>query len=177
MDGSPLRSCPPVRLRPPRGWPEGYKYSLPGLTCQDAPARMANRGLVASLSSGVSCPQVGPRPPGGGLREGRGGPGLASPALGPPPLGRTAESHLVRPCPHCVVLTSCPARALVFVPRHAVDDPRWHRRLVRKRWTYPSHKPGRSPLPALTVELVLRLAPFSYFPLKKSAGNTRDLIR
>jgi hypothetical protein len=34
----------------------------------------------------------------------------------------------------------------------------WHRRLVRRRWTYPSRKPGRPPLPAETVELVLRLA-------------------
>jgi transposase len=34
----------------------------------------------------------------------------------------------------------------------------WHRRLVRRRWTYPSCKPGRPPLPAETVELVLRLA-------------------
>ena len=34
----------------------------------------------------------------------------------------------------------------------------WHRRLVRKHWTYPSCKPGRPPLPAETVELVVRLA-------------------
>ena len=34
----------------------------------------------------------------------------------------------------------------------------WHRRLVRKHWTYPSRKPGRPPLPAETVELLLRLA-------------------
>ena len=34
----------------------------------------------------------------------------------------------------------------------------WHRRLVRRRWTYPSRKPGRPPLPAETVELVVRLA-------------------
>ena len=37
----------------------------------------------------------------------------------------------------------------------------WHRRLVRRRWTYPSRKPGRPPLPAETVELVLRLAPLT----------------
>jgi hypothetical protein len=37
----------------------------------------------------------------------------------------------------------------------------WHRRLVRRRWTYPSCKPGRPPLPAETVELVLRLAPLT----------------
>jgi hypothetical protein len=37
----------------------------------------------------------------------------------------------------------------------------WHRRLVRRRWTYPSCKPGRPPLPPETVELVVRLAPLT----------------
>ena len=31
----------------------------------------------------------------------------------------------------------------------------WHRRLVRKHWTYTSCKPGRPPLAAETVELVV----------------------
>ena len=34
----------------------------------------------------------------------------------------------------------------------------WHRRLVARRWTYPRRSSGRPPLPAETVELVLRLA-------------------
>jgi len=34
---------------------------------------------------------------------------------------------------------------------------RWHRDLVRRRWTYP-HSPGRSSIPAGTVRLVVRLA-------------------
>lgn len=34
----------------------------------------------------------------------------------------------------------------------------WHRRLVRRRWTDPRKGPDRPPLPAETVELVLRLA-------------------
>jgi hypothetical protein len=34
----------------------------------------------------------------------------------------------------------------------------WHRRLVARRWTYPRKGSGRPPLPAETVELVLRLA-------------------
>jgi putative transposase len=35
---------------------------------------------------------------------------------------------------------------------------RWHRDLVRRRWTYPHRRPGRPALPAGTVSLVLRLA-------------------
>jgi len=35
---------------------------------------------------------------------------------------------------------------------------RWHRALVRRRWTYPHRRPGRPPLPAETVELIVRLA-------------------
>jgi putative transposase len=35
---------------------------------------------------------------------------------------------------------------------------RWHRELVRRRWTYPGRPPGRPPLAAQTQQLVLRLA-------------------
>jgi putative transposase len=35
---------------------------------------------------------------------------------------------------------------------------RWHRALVRRRWTYPHRPVGRPPLPAETVELIVRLA-------------------
>jgi putative transposase len=35
---------------------------------------------------------------------------------------------------------------------------RWHRELVRRRWTYPHARPGRPPIDATTRELVLRLA-------------------
>jgi len=35
---------------------------------------------------------------------------------------------------------------------------RWHRDIVRRRWTYPHRRPGRPPLPGETVELILRLA-------------------
>jgi hypothetical protein len=35
---------------------------------------------------------------------------------------------------------------------------RWHRELVRRRWTYPGRRPGRPPLVTQTRQLVLRLA-------------------
>jgi transposase len=35
---------------------------------------------------------------------------------------------------------------------------RWHRQLVRRRWTYPGRRPGRPPLVAQTRQLVLRFA-------------------
>jgi len=34
----------------------------------------------------------------------------------------------------------------------------WHRRLVARRWTYPSRRPGRPPLDPQLRELVLRMA-------------------
>ena len=35
---------------------------------------------------------------------------------------------------------------------------RWHRALVRRRWTYSHRGPGRPPLPEETVELIVRVA-------------------
>src|SRR6266540_5651065 len=35
---------------------------------------------------------------------------------------------------------------------------RWHRELVRRRWTYPARRPGRPPLAVQAQQLVLRLA-------------------
>lgn len=46
--------------------------------------------------------------------------------------------------------------------RHLFVQPdtllRWHRDLVRRRWTYPHRRSGRPPVPSGTVALVLRLA-------------------
>jgi hypothetical protein len=35
---------------------------------------------------------------------------------------------------------------------------RWHRELVRRKWTYPRRSPGRPPLASETSDLVIRLA-------------------
>jgi len=35
---------------------------------------------------------------------------------------------------------------------------RWHRELVRRKWTYPQRKPGRPPTGRALRELVVRLA-------------------
>jgi len=45
--------------------------------------------------------------------------------------------------------------SFLITPRTILD---WHRRLVRKRWTYPHRRPGRPALPEETVELICRLA-------------------
>ena len=45
--------------------------------------------------------------------------------------------------------------AFVVTPKTILD---WHRRLVRRRWTYPHRRPGRPPPEQETVELIVRLA-------------------
>ena len=44
--------------------------------------------------------------------------------------------------------------AFLVTPKTILD---WHRRLVRRRWTYPHRRPGRPALPEETVELIVRL--------------------
>jgi putative transposase len=51
---------------------------------------------------------------------------------------------LPRPLPYSFLVQ--PARLL-----------RWHRELIRRRWTYPARPPGRPPLAPRTRQLVLRL--------------------
>ena len=45
--------------------------------------------------------------------------------------------------------------AFLVTPKTILD---WHRRLVRRRWTYPHRRPGRPVLPEETVELIVRIA-------------------
>src|SRR6266511_4498381 len=53
------------------------------------------------------------------------------------------------------VLPQTRRRSLLVQPATLL---RWHRELVRRRWTYPGRPPGRPPLAAQTRQLVLRLA-------------------
>jgi transposase len=45
--------------------------------------------------------------------------------------------------------------AFLVTPKTILD---WHRRLVRRRWTYPHRRPGRRSIPTETVELIQRPA-------------------
>ncbi len=46
-------------------------------------------------------------------------------------------------------------RAFVVTPRTLL---RWHRQLIRRKWTYLGRRPGRPPLDPETTELIIRLA-------------------
>lgn len=75
----------------------------------------------------------------------------------PSPAGRPARTP---PCRSSVVGRSEPIalpsrRVRFFVQPETLL--RWHRDLVRRRWTYP-HRRGRPSVPAGTVALVIRLA-------------------
>jgi hypothetical protein len=76
-------------------------------------------------------------------------------------LARSQQRPRLRPADRAFVaaLTRLlPASA----PAWAVATPatllRWHRELVRRRWTYPQRKPGRPPTARPVRELVVRLA-------------------
>jgi Homeodomain-like domain len=65
------------------------------------------------------------------------------------PADRALIAALARLLPHRR------RRALIVTPATLM---RWHRELVRRRWTYPQRKPGRPPTSRALRELVLRLA-------------------
>ncbi len=46
-------------------------------------------------------------------------------------------------------------RAFVVTPRTLL---RWHRELIRRKWTHRGRRPGRPPLGRETVELIVRMA-------------------
>jgi putative transposase len=75
-------------------------------------------------------------------------------------LGRQVARPALRPRDRAVLAR--PSRLLdrrhlarFFVPPDTLL--RWHRDLLRRRWTYP-HRSGRPTIPAGAVEIVLRLA-------------------
>jgi transposase InsO family protein len=56
-------------------------------------------------------------------------------------------------------LRSAEAREIeILVLRHEIAVLRWHRRMVRRRWTYPSIATGRPPISKEVQQLVVRLA-------------------
>ena len=76
-------------------------------------------------------------------------------------LARQHQRPRLRPADRAFIAAL--ARLLPHQHRHVlVVTPatllRWHRELVRRRWTYPQRKPGRPPTSRALCELVLRLA-------------------
>ena len=75
-------------------------------------------------------------------------------------LRRQVARPVLRPADRAVLagLSRCSCRwprALFVQPETLL---RWHRDLVRRRWTYPHHRSGRPALPVGTAALVVRLA-------------------
>jgi transposase InsO family protein len=76
-------------------------------------------------------------------------------------LARQQQRPKLRPADRALIAAL--ARLLPQPRRHGlVVTPatllRWHRELVRRKWTYPQRKPGRPPTGSALRELVLRLA-------------------
>src|SRR5437870_11649201 len=76
-------------------------------------------------------------------------------------LARQHQRPRLRPADRAFIAAL--ARLLPHRRRHGlVVTPatllRWHRELVRRRWTYPQRRPGRPPTDPALRELVLRLA-------------------
>jgi len=116
------------------------------------------RGALLLLPGLRPSPPVGPpvpeRPTGAGGRGRHASPrsrGLASTggASGPATSG-SSSTRWIEPAS-----VGCSPRTVFVQPETLL---RWHRDLVRQRWTYVHRRSGRPGLPAGTVSLVLRLA-------------------
>jgi putative transposase len=74
-------------------------------------------------------------------------------------LRRQVARPQLRPADRVVLAALGPAmpraRSLLFEPATLL---RWHRELVRRRWTFPRRTPGRPPMVSPARQLVLRLA-------------------
>jgi putative transposase len=70
-------------------------------------------------------------------------------------LARPHQRPKLRPADRALITALRRRRALIVTPATLL---RWHRELVRRRWTYPQRKPGRPPTSCALRELVLRLA-------------------
>jgi hypothetical protein len=92
------------------------------------------------------------------VREGRRADAAAAPALGPGSPASATEASPRRSCAHRGARPSASERTVAWALVRPAALLRWHRELVRRKWTYPHRKVGR-PLTARPLrELVLRLA-------------------
>ena len=72
---------------------------------------------------------------------------------------RPPQVHRTRPGPARCRQPCTPTRAVGIVARHAQTLLRWHRTLVRRKWTYGKKRtPGRPPIGPQTAALILRMA-------------------
>src|SRR6266487_3842191 len=72
---------------------------------------------------------------------------------------RPPQVHRTRPGPARCRQPCTPTRAVGIVARHAQTLLRWHRTLVRRKWTYGKKRtPGRPPIDPQTAALILRMA-------------------
>ncbi len=120
--------------------------------------RLAARGALFPLPLRPPCYRGDPHPP-----DGRGGQRRRDPGAAPP--ADCARRQAARP------RFTWSDRALVSTLGHLVPRERWtsflvtpdtilrwHRALVRRRWTYPHRSHGRPALAQETIDLIVRLA-------------------
>jgi len=111
------------------------------------------------LSICAHLPARGPADLAGSWRRGQGArdPGAAPSARGAEPPGETVEYRPADRALLAAVSRALPRtawRSFLVTPETLL---RWHRHLVRRKWTQP-RSPGRPPLPPATIELIVRMA-------------------